>query len=196
VDAYAVTTKGSPYGNTQVKARVGGNAYGQWIAWQNLLSGECFWDQIGDTTGLNDDYFVASGQDSDNLAIMGTLETVCGWEIGVPLYNGHHVDLFGYGGHDTLTCPTTGDTWIYGGSENDWIVSNRGSAYLYGGYGDDVIIAGGSGIVGKVRGEAGNDCLYIKPPLWPALMSCGAGIDHWSGPGTRPADCEVTSLCW
>jgi hypothetical protein len=197
VDAYAVTTKGSPFGNTQVRVRVGSDADGQWIAWQNLLSGECAWDWIGDTTGLNDDYLVASGMETDNLAIMHTVETVCGWPIGVPLYNGRSLDLFGYGGHDTMSSLTTLDTWIYGGADNDWIVSDKGNAYLYGSFGIDLIVAGGSGFGGKQRGEAGNDCLYIKAPLAPALMSCGDGIaDYWAGPGTRPADCEVTDrLC-
>ena len=193
VNVHAATTKGSPFGNAPVSVRIGSDPEGQWIGWQNQTTGECAWDWIGDTTGINDDYLVASGQGNDSLVVQTTLATFCGYPIGIPRYNGHVLDLYGYGGNDFLSSPTTLNTSIFGGEGNDWITSGNGIATLKGFNGDDLILASGSGFGGRYYGEAGNDCLFIKPTLAPALMTCGDGTaDRWSGPGTRPATCEIT----
>ena len=52
----------------------------------------------------------------------------------------------------------------------------------------------GSGFGGENYGNAGNDCLSLATTLQPQSTTevCGSGTDLWSGPSTRPSDCEFT----
>jgi hypothetical protein len=192
-DAHASTIRMTPFGNAPVTAYIGSDASGQWIAWKNQTTGACAWHWIGDTTGINDNYFVAGGKGNDNLNVVTTTVTFCGFSIAAPLYNGHYVAINGIEGNDSVWSTGTSDTSLIGGLGNDWLVSGRGNAYLQGDAGNDKIWATGSGSGGIQDGADEDDCLLISKTSSPMQTTCGNGNnDRWSGPGTRPLDCEIT----
>jgi Ca2+-binding RTX toxin-like protein len=192
VDARAYTELQDPYGDAASEAHIGSDAWGQWIGWQNMSTSDCSWTQIGDTTGLFDDYLVSGLGGDDHIRVRSTTLSFCGYPLATPSYNGHYLDLSGGAGNDTLWSVTTLDTWIFGGDGNESINSGRGSAGLFSQNGDDTIWATGSGSGAQEDGGNGNDCLFIVSTQTPSNMSCGDGSDLWSGPGSRPADCETT----
>lgn len=193
-DAHAVNNVTSPFINDPVIARIGSHPSGQWIGWQSQLTGQCVWRIIGNQSGLYDDTLVFFGQSGDLIYVQDQSVDFCGARLGVPLYNGRHLDLFGGDGDNVMWSLSTGNTWIDGGTGKDQIYSGRGSAQLSGWGGDDKLWASGSGTGLKVLGGYGDDCLTISTNLTPTKMSCGEGSDRWAGPGTRPADCEATAL--
>lgn len=190
VDAHA-TTLTNPFGSRPVTAYVGSDSAGQWIGWKDQIFGACHWDWIGDTTGLNDNYLVYGGAGADGIFVVSTPITFCGYPLGVPSYGGRFMTIMGNGGNDKLWSPGTLDTNIDGGGGNDWIMSGRGSSFLYGDVGNDLIFGSGSGYGGEKYGNWGDDCLFIAVTLERTRAVCGEGTDRWSGPGTQPPDCEI-----
>lgn len=192
-DALAVDYT-TPFGPHPVVARIGSDAWGQWIGWQDVTTNECAWDLIGDTSGIWESTVIHGSSGPDAIFVQDSTVTFCDWPIGPPSFNGYYIQLLGNAGNDMLWSPTTFKTHFLGGAGDDWINSGYASAEIYGDDGDDVIHKTGSGFGGEQHGDAGNDCLSIDPALspLPTWDVCGDGTDLWSGPATRPSDCEYT----
>ncbi|WP_284080025.1 Ig-like domain-containing protein [Acinetobacter nosocomialis] len=62
---------------------------------------------------------------------------------------------------------STGDDYLYGGSGDDTLISNKGSDHLYGGSGNDTLIYGGNSpnVYTGLIGEAGNDTYIVDKKL-------------------------------
>lgn len=68
------------------------------------------------------------------------------------------VELLGYGGNDRLNARGfRGESRLFGGSGNDLLIAARGPSLLLGGAGNDILIGGGKADV--LSGGAGNDLL-------------------------------------
>jgi Ca2+-binding RTX toxin-like protein len=90
--------------------------------------------------------------------------------------------IYGYGSSDKLY-GGRGNDEVYGGRGNDYIQDTSGydTDYLYGGPGADVIRC--KGYQCNVRGDAGNDRIYIEPQDIENTAHGGAGNDHIEGIG-------------
>ncbi len=100
--------------------------------------------------------------------------------------------IYGYGGNDTIYGYGASDK-LYGGIGNDDIYGGAGNDYiqdlsgydtddLYGGPGADVIKC--KGYQCNVRGDAGNDRIYIEPQDVENMARGGTGNDYIEGIGS------------
>jgi Ca2+-binding RTX toxin-like protein len=193
--AAAATTVNDPWGDEASEAWVNadpGDGNSHWISWKKISTGECAFTSLGDSSGFSDDFNVQGNGGNDKIRITTFNGTFCGFSMTTPNYNGHFMDLFGQDGNDYMTAGT-GDTFLHGANGSDALYTQRGSAFVTGGSGEDAIWFAASGSAsGTVQGDDDNDCIIVNGALSPApSMSCGNGSsDLWSGPGTKPTDCE------
>lgn len=212
--AQANVTVVSPFGNDPVTAIVNrdpGDTL-MWVSWKNNTTGACAFTQVGGSSGLSDNLVVKTGSGSDTLSTRygasfngsGGL-TFCGYTVEEPILNGYFVNFQAEGGNDYLGSGLSGTYHLYSGAGNDqmWL-DTPGSAMGSGG--SDSLFGGtsvtSSGTSRTFWSHEGSDCLDISTGMSPApTMGCGADSDWWSGPGTKPSDCEnsftpsCTSYC-
>jgi hypothetical protein len=131
----------------------------QWISWQNLTTGECKFDRIGDASGLigqngNRPLFVnVHGEYEGDLIetpSVGSSISMCGFEnVALTLQwvpvagnqlNQQRIDLYGHEGDDTIMSHANGGGgFLNGGPDNDYIYTSRADRFIYGGPGHDYI---------------------------------------------------------
>jgi Ca2+-binding RTX toxin-like protein len=193
-EASALMIRTDPWGNASSTAYVGaypptGTHYLVWIDSSN----QCFWYTLGGSSGFSEDIEIFGQGGNDTLIVIRWPETICGFSMTTPNYNGHWVAMFGEAGNDGLVSGLGNTTIMSGGAGHDWIETERANAWLDGGSEDDYLWNGAtSGSGGMSHAGDGNDCLWVHSGQSPSTMSCGGGTDQWAGPGTRPADCEST----
>jgi Ca2+-binding RTX toxin-like protein len=191
IEARADTQLVDPFGDAASDAFIGSDAWGQWLGWRNSSTGDCSWVQLGDTTGLSDDYDIRGLGGDDYMTVLTSTAWFCGFSITSPSYNGHYVFLNGGDGNDTLWSSGTTFTWLFGIDGDDWIYSGRGDGVLLGGSGANRMWANTSGSGGVQYGGDDDDCIWVNFMSSPAATDCGGGADLWSGPGSKPPTCET-----
>ena len=193
--AFAETAYFDPFGSAPTTAYIGtdpndGNT--QWIGWKNKNTNQCAWHQIGDGNGLWDYTEVWSDNGNNDITVLSTTISWCGYTLSPPIFGGYWMELFGGDNNDRLISASTYDVWLWAGSGADFLESGRADALLAGGPGNDSLSAHGAGSGHYVYGEDGDDCVHVSSLSSPALVSCGNGSDQWWGVGSRPSDCETT----
>jgi hypothetical protein len=173
-----------------------------WVSWQNKNTGQCAFTFLSSGDQLFDDVRVFGFGGNDTLTFApsssGPYIHFCGFPISPPAQEGFRIYLYGGDGNDILGGPGE-DYWAFGQNGNDILKSNRADSMMLGGAGDDQIVMSKTSSIffsgGIFDGEAGNDCLAIPKEWSPASQACGSGTDRWSGPGAKPADCEIYDAC-
>jgi hypothetical protein len=205
VEAHTTYDDPSVYGHA--KAVIGRDDEGHWIGWAEWLDDEWVcrgWNQVGGPSGLSEDITLNMMYGHDLVETIWVANTsFCGFPLQPPNYNGYSIAMLGSLGNDVLFSHTVaGVWWMSGGSEgHDHLISYFSETAMQGGPDDDIVrnhAASGPGLF--IHGEWGNDCVYVNSGQSPEDMFCGEGPyadnDLWSGPGTKPADCEnVTYNC-
>ncbi|HJQ81205.1 MAG TPA: calcium-binding protein, partial [Lacipirellulaceae bacterium] len=147
------------------------------------------------TGDSQDNTIEVSRNAAGNLLVNGGAVNVTG---GTPtVANVARIDIFGLGGHDTLTLNETNGALpaaqIFGGKGNDTITGGSGGDFLFGDAGNDTLLGkggfdflfGGAGndtLTGgdaddQVFGQAGNDRMIWNPGDDTDLNEGGAGTD-------------------
>jgi hypothetical protein len=193
---------GDPFGNESSLGFVNRDPTDgtHWINWQNKATGACTFTFLGNG-GFSDNIHVSLLGGDDTLIIVTASGgfNFCGFPMVGPNSNGRAISIIGFAGNDVISSATHFGAYI-GNDGNDVLLSDRDGVALEGSAGDDTIQDSGfiTGGTGAFSGSGGNDCMRINPFI-PGFqqMSCGSGTDSWSGPGTKPADCETfsTSCC-
>jgi hypothetical protein len=176
-------------------------APGQAAIWRNLSTGACVNQVISGATGLTTNFQVHGSAGNDIMIALdtaaGTNYSFCGFTLITLRYNGHHVDLLGDGGNDSLTGDLSGfvlgDVWLHGGDGNDRLMCSNPFQVSFGGNGNDTLYSFSTlAIIGALYGEAGSDCIQDASPA--DIIDCGDGVDNVStasGTSTRiNANCE------
>jgi hypothetical protein len=184
------------------------SAPAQAAIWRNLSTGACVNQVISDANGLTATYQVHGSAGNDIMIALdtapGTNYSICGFNLISLRYNGHHVDLMGDGGNDTLVGDDSGsvlgDVWLHGGDGNDRLSCSNPFQASFGGNGNDTLYSFSTlAIIGALYGEAGTDCIQDASPA--DIIDCGDGIDYVStalGQSTRiNPNCEnrVAAAC-
>jgi Ca2+-binding RTX toxin-like protein len=122
-------------------------------------------------------------------------------------YGGYYFDIHGGNGNDALFEDNpAGDTYMYGGSGNDWLEDHDVTASVYGQDGNDIIWMDNASNVAYFDAGNGDDCLHITPGASSnrsTILSrshCGSGSDKFStafGGVSLPPDgsCEAFTTC-
>lgn len=184
------------------------DANSHWIGWQNQVTGECAWDQIGwsntgELGGWNpqdnryyhiDSTLIQGSYGDDWLMITGGWIHHCGYWLAPVVFNRpqvNQINVDGDDGNDQIYSNSNGNNaYLLGQAGDDGLFTSRADVYIDGGIGDDYISVHGDESGGFYWADHGNDYLYYFGSNPFALMGCGDGMDGWMGPGTRPADCE------
>jgi hypothetical protein len=106
-----------------------------------------------------------------------------------------YITLLGLGGNDALLCsgpPGSGNS-CDGGSGDDYLKAETPTVALYGGPGNDKLIATASGHGLALYGQGGDDCLQLGPGDAPWAYDCGAGWGD-SATGNTGVGCEFRTL--
>jgi Ca2+-binding RTX toxin-like protein len=201
--ASATTLLYAPWGvdsGQRVEAGLGAAGTSIFIDWKNRVTGECQYTYVGETGELTDDVTISLTNGNDRFTFAAnsgswtpTSIDVCGYGSLYPVTtNNHYITIVGGNGDDRIFIgPIQGIG--YGGSGNDFIVSDFGA---YGQGQDDVLF--GSGSITTLDGGDGNDCLkQSNIILWLGSFNCGAGNDSYdsvNSPSSR-ISCETASTC-
>jgi hypothetical protein len=162
-EAAAVVPVGppSPGAFTVRVGTISNNPYAVYIA-----SGVCFFYDLGDSLGLDNDYEVRGGSSADNIVNISASQTISCVNTGftytiTPInYHGHFLDLNGMEGNDEVINFTSGNTYVYGFTGNDNVVNFSPGTVANGDDGDDRVYNLGSGTNDHLTGGGGTDCLF------------------------------------
>lgn len=182
-------------GSTIVIGRDPNDNNSHWIGWQRKSDGACYWQYLGNDSGLTTDYYLVGGGGDDTIMIVSEFGTsFCGYTLFEPVANSYQITVLAGSGNDTVFSGLGGNHDLYGDDGNDFLWTlNSTNAFVDGGPHNDILASsyygGGSG--SQLIGHGGNDCLYINDSQ-SISADCGDGTDSWDGPGTRPASCETT----
>jgi Ca2+-binding RTX toxin-like protein len=193
----------NPFAGSNTVARVGNitgpDVAGAGIVFRTGSPARCAFVRIAaaNSEGLTEDVIVSMGDGADSVTIhTGIPASFCSQFSVAPLaYNDFTLDFILDGGDDRMVAGT-GDTWIYGNAGNDHIKSLNPTGRLFGGDGNDVLVAASSSGSGEeLHGGAGDDCLE-KTVGSANVLDCGEGFDLRAGAALFIFACDqTTSRC-
>jgi hypothetical protein len=195
-DARAEIIISSPWGSsTGFTAFVGMSGGVAKVVFQNHLTSACSSTTIGTASGLNNDYLIVGGNDTDFLIGVGglaSLYTVCGTSITPLAYNGHFLDMDG-GSNTDLVFPGTGDSFGYGSDGDDLMQTFSPIGIILGGNGADDMYGTSAVTTDAIYGEGGDDCLTDDGNAH-STFDCGGQTthDYYVSPASGAVSCEVS----
>jgi hypothetical protein len=151
---------------------------------------------LGGSAGLQDDFRIVGGSGNDTIVFpQSTTTAFCGLTLSALRYNGHFLDANGQGGIDVLF-GAQGDTFFFGSSGNDLLISFSPIGQSFGGVGDDHVVSLAAGGGDRIFGDSGADCLHDATATFSAF-DCGTGSDRFSNSPKPPGtiSCETATAC-
>jgi Ca2+-binding RTX toxin-like protein len=136
---------------------------------------------------LRDNVQVNGATGADAMYVLSSSSSSCGFTM-IPFdYNGHFLDLAGKASGDTLVSLGAGDTWLWGGIHNDYLLSGGPTSHVIGSDGNDILYNISTGSGNEMYGNEGNDCLFDSSSST-NVIDCGNGSDSTNY--TTNATCE------
>lgn len=196
----------NPYGNSATiiviatRTNHDGPVYPMAV-FQRQSDGECTHFQLGTAQGLNQEYLINSGNGNDIITEPKSAGSISCTNTGfgtiwgtIPvsplLYNGNVLDVDARGGDDTIAC-LNGDTYCWGGDQNDVMLNYSAIGRLHGGDGNDRLLGSSAISSDWLQGDEHNDCLD-DPGDSHSKFDCGNGSDSYISPGgTGRISCEA-----
>lgn len=171
----------SYWGSSGSYIRIGSiSPYGQYIVMERKSDSACAFYKIGDTNGLDDDYWFWGGSGSDTFIQIQFSVPACGYTVAPLRYNGYYIDIHGASGSDWVKPPISGgDTWTFGDGHKDEVRSSSYAGSKAEGGGGDDWLWGSSTDTERLYGGDGNDifCESSSGSTHAAVISGGAGTD-------------------
>src|SRR5262245_26381292 len=148
------------WGNAPANVYIANIANVPSIVWKHQGTGECIVQPIGNQNGLFEYQRVHGAASGDTMITLWFSTTLCGISASPPTYGGFALDLFGGGGNDNVqNIAASADTWVFGESGNDMVVTYRTNGIASGGEGGDKVYGFSSGSGEGLFGGNGDDCL-------------------------------------
>jgi hypothetical protein len=174
---------------------IGGDGSGQWIAYQDTVTGSCTWDMIGNASAFYNDTSVTGTSHSDTIRTISSSVTVCGWPLSPPSPGGHGLRLTSGGGYDYLLSylsATPVALTCSGGSQGCYFEMWGPGIVLGNELATDYVVKLGSGDWHFLTG-GGSDVIHNWGSGTALTSDCGDGtLDQYDGPwDTNTSGCEV-----
>jgi hypothetical protein len=205
-EAAAHQVKVNPFGNATTTAAIGNRVgLGAGVLWRRVSDHMCAWTSLGPGS-MNDDYTIQAGDGNNTITVASSgVEVHCNSLqgesmifVGVLSTGGHFLDIDLQGGTDFAHNAAFVDSFLFGGSGADILITFRGDGLVTGGSGNDKIHSLSSGTSEVLLGETDVDCL-ADDNASAATFDCGPEGNDSKATGKFPvnsATCEnIVSSC-